>query len=214
MRIASVNVGLPREVPFGNETVRTGIFKEPVAGRVAVRRLNLEGDAQADLSVHGGADKAVYAYPIENYDYWREQLPNRELSLGIFGENLTTRGLREDALHIGDELRIGTARLVVTQPRLPCFKLGIRFGDPAIIAQFVASHRPGFYLAVLEEGAIGPGDAVEIVHEDEHRLTVTELFRLIAFDKTNTEQMRRALRVRHLAAVWRRKFEDRLKPRT
>jgi MOSC domain-containing protein YiiM len=210
MHIVSVNVGLPREIAWGNEVVRTGIFKQPIDGRVVLRRLNLEGDAQADLSVHGGPDKAVYAYPIEHYAYWREQLPGRELPLGIFGENLTLAGLTEEAAHIGDELQIGTARLVITQPRLPCFKLGIRFGDPTILARFLASNRPGIYLAVLEEGEIGAGDTVERVHEDENRLTVTELFRLMVRDKTNTELMRRALRVRHLAAILRKKFENRL----
>lgn len=210
MRIVSVNVGLPREVESEGEVVRTAIFKEPVRGRVALRRLNLDGDAQADLIVHGGPDKAVYAYPVENYEYWREHLPHHPLPPGVFGENLTTEGLREDAVHIGDELRAGTARLVVTQPRLPCYKLGIRFGDPAILARFMASNRPGFYLAVLEEGEVGPDDVLERVHEDENRLTVTELFRLIAFDKTNAELLRRALRVRHLPALWRRKFEGRL----
>ena len=211
MRIVSVNVGLPREIARGDDIVRTGIFKQPIVGRVVLRRLNLAGDAQADLSVHGGADKAVYAYPFENYAYWREQLPGRELPLGIFGENLTIEGLCEDAVHIGDELRIGTARLVLTQPRLPCFKLGIRFGDPDMVARFLAGNRPGFYLAVLEEGEVGTGDAVELVREDENRLTVTELFRLMVHDKTNVDLMRRALRVRHLAAVLRKKFESRLK---
>ncbi|HTU22898.1 MAG TPA: MOSC domain-containing protein [Gemmataceae bacterium] len=211
MHIVSVNVGPPREVAWGNEVVPTGIFKQPIDGRVVLRRLNLDGDAQADLSVHGGPDKAVYAYPVEHYAYWREQLPDRELPLGIFGENLTLAGLTEDAAHIGDELRIGTARLVITQPRLPCFKLGIRFGDPAIVSQFLASNRPGFYLAVLEEGEIGAGDPVERVHEDENQLTVTELLRLMVHDKTNTELMRRALRVRHLAAILRKKFENRLR---
>lgn len=211
MHIVSVNVGLPREVPWGNDVVRTGIFKAPIDGRVALRRLNLEGDAQADLSVHGGPDKAVYAYPIENYAYWREQLPGHESPFGIFGENLTLAGLTEDAVHIGDELRIGTAHLVITQPRLPCFKLGIRFGDPSIVPRFLASNRPGFYLAVLEEGEIGAGDAVECVHEDENRLTVTELLHLMVHDKTNIDLMRRALRVRHLAAILRKKFESRLR---
>lgn len=211
MHVVSVNAARPREVAWGNEVVRTGIFKQPIDGRVVLRRLNLEGDAQADLSVHGGPDKAVYAYPVEHYDYWREQLPGRELPLGIFGENLTLAGLTEDAAHIGDELRIGTARLAITQPRLPCFKLGIRFGDPAIVPRFLASNRPGFYLAVLEEGEIGAGDAVERVHEDENRLTVTELLRLMVHDKTNTDLMSRALRARHLAAVLRKKFESRLR---
>ena len=210
MHIVSVNVGLPREVAWGNETVRTGIFKQPTGGRVVLRRLNLEGDAQADLSVHGGPDKAVYAYPIENYAYWREQLPGRDLPFGIFGENLTLAGLTEDAACIGDELRVGAARLVITQPRLPCFKLGIRFGDPSIISRFLASNRPGFYLAVLEEGDIAAGDSVERVHEDENRLTVVELLRLMVHDKTNVELMRRALSVRHLAAILRKKFESRV----
>ena len=160
MHIVSVNAGQPREVAWGNEVVRTSIFKQPIDGRTMLRRLNLEGDVQADLSVHGGPDKAVYAYPVEHYDYWREQLPGRELPCGIFGENLTLAGLTEDDAHIGDELRIGAARLVITQPRLPCFKLGIRFGDPTIVARFLASNRPGFYLAVLEEGEIGAGDIV------------------------------------------------------
>jgi MOSC domain-containing protein YiiM len=211
MRIVSVNVGLPREVLRGDEIVRTGIYKQPVEGRVALRRHNLAGDAQADLSVHGGPDKAVYAYPFENYAYWREQLSDRELPLGIFGENFTTEGLLEDDVHIGDELRIGTARLVLTQPRLPCFKLGIRFGDPEMVARFLAGNRPGFYLAVLEEGEVGAGDAVELVRQDENRLTVTELFRLMVHDKKNVDSMRRALRVRHLAAGLRKKFESRLK---
>jgi MOSC domain-containing protein YiiM len=210
MRIVSVNVGLPREVVSEGNVVRTGIFKEPVLGRVPLRRLNLDGDAQADLAVHGGPDKAVYAYAAEHYDYWRDRFPGQNLPHGIFGENLTIAGLREDALHIGDELQIGTARLVATQPRLPCFKLGIRFADPSIVPQFLASGRVGIYLAVLEEGAVSSGDTVELVRQDEHRLTVTELFRLIVHDKTNTELMRRALRVRRLAAVWRRKFESRL----
>jgi MOSC domain-containing protein YiiM len=214
MRIVSVNVGLPREVAWHGDLIRTGIFKEPTARRLSLRKLNLEGDAQADLSVHGGPDKAVYAYPIENYVYWREQLPGRDLPLGVFGENLTTEGLREEDVHIGDELRIGTARLVVTQPRLPCFKLGIRFDDPAIIAQFLASNRPGFYLAVLEEGEVGPGDAIERLRADEERLTVTELLHLIVYDKTNAERMRRALRVSSLAAVLRQKFESRLRQTT
>jgi MOSC domain-containing protein YiiM len=132
MRVMSVNVGMPREVDRRGMKILTGIFKEPVASRLVVRRLNIEGDGQADLTVHGGPDKAVYAYPSEHYGPWREQL-GRELTPGMFGENLTTEGLLEDAVHIGDEFRVGTARLVVTQPRLPCFKLGIRFGDPGIV---------------------------------------------------------------------------------
>lgn len=177
MRVVSVNVGLPREVAWGDRIIRTGIFKEPIAGRVVLRRLNVDGDGQADLSVHGGPEQAVYVYPFENYAYWREQLPGRELPFGIFGENLTLEGLREDVVHIGDELRIGSARLVVTKPRLPCFKLGIRFGDPEMIARFLASNRPGYYLAVCDEGEIGAGDTVEWTLGDGNRLTVVEAFR-------------------------------------
>jgi MOSC domain-containing protein YiiM len=206
MRIVSVNVGRPREIVWGNKVVRTGIFKEPVAGRVRLGRTNLDGDAQADLSVHGGPDKAVYVYPVENYDFWREQLPGRELPFGIFGENLTLAGLTEDTVYIGDELRIGTARLVVTQPRLPCYKLGIRFGDPAIVARFLDSKRPGFYLSVLEEGDIGAGDAVEWVHERHNKLTVIELFRLMTNEKTNVKLLKRALRAGQLASTLRAKI--------
>jgi MOSC domain-containing protein YiiM len=206
MRVVSVNIGRPREVVWRNNIVRTGIFKEPVAGRVPLRRTNLDGDAQADLSVHGGPDKAVYAYPVENYDFWREQLPGRELPFGIFGENLTLAGLTEDAVYIGDELRIGTARLIITQPRFPCYKLGIRFGDPAIVARFLAGNRPGFYLSVLEEGEIGAGDTVGWVHERRNKLTVVDLFRLMTNEKTNVKLLKRALRAGRLASALRAKI--------
>jgi MOSC domain-containing protein YiiM len=206
MRIVSVNVGRPREIVWGIKVVRTGIFKEPIAGRVRLRRTNLEGDAQADLSVHGGLNKAVYAYPLENYAFWREQIPGRELPLGMFGENLTLAGLTEDSVYIGDELRIGTARLVITEPRLPCYKLGIRFGDPAVVPLFLASKRPGFYLSVLEEGEIGVGDAVEWVHERHNKLSVVELFRLMTNEKTNIKLLKRALRAGRLASALRAKI--------
>ena len=178
MRIVSVNVGMPRIVIWQGRTVKTGIFKEPVAGPVPLRRHNLDGDAQADLNVHGGPDKAVYAYPSEHYPAWRTRL-NRELSHGIFGENLTTEGLIEDAVHIGDVFRAGTALLVVTQPRMPCFKLGLRFRDPAMVKTFLQVGRPGIYLAVREEGVVSPGDRIERVAEDESRIAVTDMLRLI-----------------------------------
>ena len=210
MRVASLNVGLPREVDWQGRRVRTGIFKAPVAGRVALRRHNLAGDAQADLTVHGGRDKAVYAYPVEHYDFWREQLPGRELPFGVFGENLTTEGLREDEVCVGDEFLIGTARLVVTQPRMPCYKLGLRFGDPAMPKWFVAARRPGIYFAVAGEGEIGPGDAIERVRRDENGVTVADVLRLIVEEKGDGELLRRALRVPALADVWRREFLERL----
>lgn len=181
MKVISVNVGLPREVTYKGRSVMTGIFKEPVSGRLAVRKLNLDGDAQADLSVHGGVDKAVYIYPSEHYGYWKGELegleiPGMELSWGVFGENLTTEGLLEEEIRVGDRLKVGTAEMVVTQPRLPCFKLGIRFGQPKMVRRFLAVGRPGFYCSVAEEGDVGAGDPVELLSSDPARPTVVEDF--------------------------------------
>jgi MOSC domain-containing protein YiiM len=209
MRVMSVNVGMPREIDRRGMKILTGIFKEPVASRLVVRRLNIEGDGQADLTVHGGPDKAVYAYPSEHYGPWREQL-GRELTPGMFGENLTTEGLLEDAVHIGDEFRVGTARLVVTQPRLPCFKLGIRFGDPGIVKSFVRAGKPGIYFAVMEEGDVAAGDPIERLAEDQNRITVTEMFRLVLDHNADPVELRRLLNVSSLAAVWRQELEERL----
>jgi MOSC domain-containing protein YiiM len=209
MRVMSVNVGMPREVDRRGMKILTGIFKEPVASRLVVRRLNIEGDGQADLTVHGGPDKAVYAYPSEHYGPWCEQL-GRELTPGMFGENLTTEGLLEDAVHIGDEFRVGTARLVVTQPRLPCFKLGIRFGDPGIVKSFVRAGKPGIYFAVMEEGEVAAGDPIERLAEDQNRITVTEMFRLVLDHNADPAELRRLLDVPSLAAVWRQELEERL----
>jgi MOSC domain-containing protein YiiM len=211
MRVVSVNVGKPREVAWQGHTVLTGIFKDPVTGPTRLRHHNLDGDAQADLTVHGGPDKAVYAYPVEHYDGWRARL-GRDLPFGAFGENLTTEGLTEDHVHIGDEFRVGTARLVVTQPRMPCFKLGIRFGDPAMVKTFLKAGRPGIYFGVREEGAVGPGDIVERVLEDENRVTVTAMLELILNPNPDRAHLRRLLNVPALAAVWRGEFEDRLRP--
>jgi MOSC domain-containing protein YiiM len=157
MRVVSVNVGLPRVHTWQGRFVRTAIFKDPIKGPVALRGDNFEGDAQADLSVHGGKDKAVYAYPADHYADWQALL-GRDLSPGAFGENLTTEGLIEEHTHIGDEFRVGTARLVVTQPRMPCHKLGLRFGDVGMIRTFLKVGRPGIYFAVVEEGVVAPGD--------------------------------------------------------
>jgi MOSC domain-containing protein YiiM len=177
MKVISVNVGLPREVTWRGKTVKTGIFKEPVNGHVILRRLNLEGDAQADLSVHGGPKKAVYVYPAEHYEFWRGELADVDLTWGIFGENLTTEGLLEGDVRTGDRLRIGSTEVEVTQPRLPCFKLGIRFGRRDMPKLFLAGGRPGFYCAVLKEGEVAPGDEVELLARDENQPTVLELFR-------------------------------------
>jgi len=159
MKLLSVNVGLPREVKWNGRVIRTSIFKAPVEGRVRVRKLNLDGDQQSDLSVHGGIDKAVYVYPSEHYSFWHEHLPAADLPWGAFGENFTTEGALEDTtVHIGDRFRVGSAAFVVTQPRMPCFKLGIRFGRGDIIKRFLRSGRNGFYFAVAEEGEVVAGD--------------------------------------------------------
>ena len=162
MKLISISVGRPREVEWQGERVLTSIFKEPVAGRVRVTRLNIEGDEQSDLEVHGGYEKAVYVYPAEHYAYWREQLPGVALPWGVFGENLTVEGLLEERVHVGDRLRAGSAEFAVTDPRMPCYKLALRFGRSDMVKRFLRSGRTGFYLAVLKEGEIGAGDAIEL----------------------------------------------------
>jgi MOSC domain-containing protein YiiM len=189
MRVISVNVGLPREVTWHGTSVSTGIYKEPVDGRVALRRLNLEGDGQADLTVHGGEYKAVYCYPLEHYEYWERELPGRELPMGVFGENLTVddsprdgespgeSGLPEERVHLGGRFEVGSAEVVVTQPRLPCYKLGIRFESDDMVRRFLASGRTGFYLAVTREGEVGAGDEMKILSRDPKGVAISELRR-------------------------------------
>lgn len=210
MKVISVNVGLPREVMWKGRTVTTGIFKEPVAGRVRIRRLNLDGDKQADLSVHGGPEKAVYLYPVEHYAYWRNDLPEMELPWGMFGENLTTEGLVEEAVNIGDRLRVGTVEVVVTQPRMPCQKLAIKFDRPDIIKRFLASGRTGFYLRVLQEGEVGAGDAIEQISRDENDLSVADITRLYAHAKDDVATLQRAVRHKVLPTDWREYFQRRI----
>ncbi|MEH2380877.1 MAG: MOSC domain-containing protein [Nostoc sp.] len=207
MKLISVNVGLPREVTWKGKTVSTGIFKEPVNARVGVRSLNLDGDGQADLTVHGGADKAVYLYPFEHYDYWRGELPDTELPLGIFGENFTTTGLREEDVNIGDRFRIGNVTLMVTQPRLPCYKLGIRFGRPDMVKRFLASRRTGFYFRVLQEGEVGAGDTLELVSRDDHNITVADITQLYVREQDNPELLHRAAQLEALPKSWRDYFQ-------
>jgi MOSC domain-containing protein YiiM len=210
LRIVSVNVGLPREVLWKGRTVSTGIFKDPVAGRVAVRALNLDGDRQADLTVHGGASKAIYAYPSEHYAYWREELPGVELLWGMFGENLTTEGLLEDAVGIGDRFRIGSAQVVVTEPRMPCYKLGLKFRRDDIIKRFLASRRTGFYLAVLNPGEVEAGDTVERLSRDPQGVTVADITHLYASKSRDAGLLRRAVSVEALPESWRAYFRDRV----
>lgn len=210
MTLLSVNTGGPREVRASGALVRTSIWKSPRDGRVVVRTLNLDGDAQSDLSAHGGTNKAVYVYPFEHYAYWRDQLPGIDLPFGVFGENLTTEGLLEADVCIGDRLEIGTAEFQVTQPRQPCFKLGIRFGREDMVKRFVASLRSGFYVAVTREGDVGAGDVVRIVHRAPSSMSVHEIFAL-QFDENGThEQLRRAASIEGLSPGWRDEFRTRV----
>jgi MOSC domain-containing protein YiiM len=210
MHVVSVNVGLPRTVPWKGREVTTGIFKAPVEGRVPLRRLNLDGDRQADLAVHGGPAKAVYADPLEHYAFWREAL-GEELSFGAFGENLTVDGLPpETGMAVGDRIRVGTAQLVVTQPRVPCYKLGVRFGREDMVKRMFASGRTGYYLAVAAEGDLGPGDPVEMVARHPARIPVSEITRVFARDRGDLASVEQLVALDALPDDWPRYFEDAL----
>jgi MOSC domain-containing protein YiiM len=208
MHVISASVGLPREVDWHGRRVRTSIFKSPVAGPVLVRRLNLDGDYQSDLTVHGGAEKAVYAYPAEHYEFWRGELPGIELPWGVFGENLTVTGLSENDLHIGDRLRIGSAEFVVTQPRMPCFKLQIRFDRADMTKRFHHSGRTGFYFSVSQEGTLTAGDTIEILGRDEHGITVSDVTRLYSADEPDREMLRRMSELSALPGSGRDYFRE------
>jgi MOSC domain-containing protein YiiM len=213
MKIVSLNVALPREVLWHGRSVTTGIYKEPVAGRVALRKLNLDGDRQADLTVHGGEYKAVYCYPVEHYAYWNKELPGRELPMGMFGENFTTSGLNENEVHLGDRFAAGSAEVVVTQPRLPCYKLGVRFGSDDMVKRFLASGRGGFYLAVTSEGEVGAGDEIKVISRDANAVPVSEITRLYVLKRWGTEELaslRRALQIAALPEDWKGYFRERM----
>jgi len=210
MRVVSLNVGLPREVEWHGRTVLTSIFKAPVDRRLRVSTLNFEGDEQSDLTVHGGVDKAVYAYPSKHYEYWRRELAQADLPLGVFGENLTTEGLLETDLRIGDRFRVGSAEFVVTQPRMPCYKLGIRFGRGDILKRFLQSGRSGFYFAVTLEGEVGEGDSIELIARSNEGLTVADVVKLYTVDTENQELLRRATESSMLPESWKDYFRKRL----
>jgi MOSC domain-containing protein YiiM len=209
MKLISVNAGLPREMPWNGKTVTTSIWKSPVSGPVRVAALNIAGDRQSDLNVHGGADKAVYVYPSEHYDYWRHELPDMELPWGVFGENFTTAGLSE-AIGIGDRLRIGTAQFAVTQPRLPCYKLALRFGRADMVKRFMRSGRTGFYLRVLREGQVRAGDSILHDPAPGNALTAADIVRLYAADSENQGMLMRASTLEGLPESWREYFRKRL----
>lgn len=214
MNLVSVNTGLPRDVTWHGRVVTTGIFKHPVEGRVALRRLNLDGDGQADLTVHGGEYKAVYCYPVEHYAYWQRELAGTDVTIAMFGENFTTEGLMEDDTHIGDEFAIGSATVVVTQPRLPCYKLGVRFQSDLMVKRFLASGRTGFYLAVVREGTVGAGDEISIVARDPQAVPVSEITRLYVsktYNESDAGSVERALKVAALPDSWKDHLRDRLR---
>ena len=210
MKVISVNVGLPIKVNFGREVVTTGIFKNPIKHRVKLNKLNLEGDKQADLTVHGGIDKAVYAYPSEHYEFWKKEIKDFEYSWGTFGENLTTEGLLENEVNIGDQFKIGSAKVIATQPRMPCYKLGVRFGRMDIVRRFMASERSGIYFKVAQEGEIGVNDKIELIKSDKNRVTIHDIVRLQITDGRNIEMMNRAIKTKDLPEGWRNYFMEKL----
>ncbi len=210
MNLVSVNVGIPREITWNGKTVTTGIFKTPVHGLVALRRHNLEGDQQADLSVHGGPTKAVYVYPSQHYDCWRAELGDNELPWGSFGENFTVEGVDEETVFIGDEFRVGSARVVVTEPRMPCSKLVMRFKRADMVKRFLKSQRTGFYFGVVEEGEVQAGDRLGRVVEHPSGLRVADVTRLYTSERKNRTLLKKAISVAALPESWRGYFKHQL----
>lgn len=207
-RVVSLNISGGRKVEHNGQIVGTGIFKEPVAGRVMARRLTLDGDKQVDLRYHGGEHKAIYAYPHEHYATWAQELGRSDFGFGQFGENLTTEGFLETTVHLGDRFRVGGALLEVTQPRVPCFKLGIKMGDPEFVKTFLRSMRSGFYLRVLEEGEIGAGDAIERTEIGPERISIHDLYHLRFKDPLNKDLIHRVLSVDALSKEWRKELSN------
>jgi MOSC domain-containing protein YiiM len=212
MKLLSVNCGLPRQVDWHGSTVTTSIFKEPVDGRVPLRTLNLDGDKQSDLTVHGGQYKAVYCYPAQHYEYWKGKLPGQPLPIGVFGENFTVEGFDENSVYIGDRFSVGSAEVVVSQPRLPCYKLGIRFGSDSMVKRFLASGLTGFYLAVLREGDVGAGDEISLLSHDSDSLSVSAITRLYlakAYDEEDLRQVQKAMESSGLPDSWKQYLYER-----
>lgn len=210
MRLISLNVARPRLILYRGETINTGIFKNPVSGPVQLRTLNLDGDRQADLSVHGGPYKAVYAYPLEHYPFWRQELPGMADGWGMFGENFTTTGLSEDELHIGDRLQIGSSIVVVRQPRMPCYKLAAKFQRDDMIDRFLASGRSGIYFSVEKEGAVAEGDSFELLSRAEDGITIAEMNALFVRDRYNAALLEKALNTAALPESWHEYFARRV----
>lgn len=210
MRLISLNVARPRLASWRMQTVSTGIFKKPVSGPVQLRKLNLDGDRQADLTVHGGPFKAVYAYPSEHYEFWAHEL-GAQLPWGMFGENFTTEGLCESDLHIGDRFQIGSAIVMVRQPRIPCHKLAVKFQRTDILARFLRSGRSGFYFSVEREGTVAAGDRVELLSRELGGISIAEMNLLFAHDRYNRELLEKAIATPALPEDWRDYFKKREK---
>jgi MOSC domain-containing protein YiiM len=206
MKLLSVNVAQPREIIHNGKPVMTGIYKEPFEGRVMLRPLNLDGDQQADLKAHGGKYKAAYVYSFEHYAFWERELGRDDFEFGEFGENFTVEGMTEDVVHIGDQFRIGEALVEVTQPRVPCFKLGHKMGSQKFVKQFLHSLRSGFYLRVIEEREVGARDTIQRVTIGPQKMTVREVNHALYFDPENIEQAQRALQIPALSPGWKRSF--------
>jgi MOSC domain-containing protein YiiM len=210
MKLISINVSKPKPITYQGRNVLTGIFKQPVEGRLHVGRLNLEGDQQADLSVHGGPHQAVYVYPFEHYAFWQQELRRDDFAHGQFGENFTVSGMHENQVCIGDVFRVGSALFQVTQPRVPCFKLATKMGFPEFPKLFMASARTGFYLRVMEEGDVGAGDPIVQESKSSLGMTVESVFRLAYFDRENVVDIKQAVCLASLSPSWQRMFEERL----
>lgn len=210
MQILSLNVAQPQLMIYKGAPINTSISKKPVTGRIKLRPLNLDGDRQADLSVHGGPYKAVYAYPSEHYEYWRSELPDIELPWGAFGENFTTQGLAEENIHVGDLFRIGSSMLMVRQPRMPCYKLAAKFERDDMIQRFLRSGKSGFYFSVQQEGEVAQGDFIELISQAPDGITITEINRLFFSEKYNHDLLRKAIDTPALPEDWREYFLPRL----
>jgi MOSC domain-containing protein YiiM len=208
-RILSVNMSLPKEIDFEGQRLTTGIFKVPVEGPVTLRTLNLDGDRQADLTVHGGPDKAVYSYSIEHYDFWHGVFPEIALQNGMIGENLTVDGLIESEVNVGDVFRIGSATVIATQPRMPCYKLGVKFGLMDVLKKFLASGRSGIYFRVLEEGEVAAGDTI-VKNKEDSRITFGDIVRLYSIERGDLQTMRLAAKVDSLPKGWTRYFLEKI----
>jgi len=213
MKIVSLNVGVPRTIEYRGGQFITGIFKQPVEGRVALRRLNLDGDRQADLTVHGGPYKAVYVYPHEHYEYWKSALPNRDLPIGIFGENFTTEGLLETDAHIGDVFAVGAAEVTVTQPRQPCYKLNLRFDDEFMVKRFLTNGRSGFYLSVTKPGEVGAGDELRLLSRDPQQISIADfnhLYLAKTHSREDAETIARLMKIPALPQDWKDYFREQM----